>query len=105
MRARPAILYTVLRLLFFLVPFGVMLLLPIFQEFYWLAGIFAALIGASLSVIFLRKPLEAATAGLPAKGASRRARRSSAAADAETEDAIVDAAQPAPGEAPDAGRA
>lgn len=89
MKARPVILYTVLRLLMFLVPFGLMMLLPIFQEYYWLAAIFAALIGASLSVIFLRRPLAAATAGLPAKG-ERRARRAPGAADAETEDAILD---------------
>ncbi len=91
MKARPAILYSVLRLLMFLVPFGLMMLLPIFQEFYWLAAIFAALIGVSLSVIFLRRPLAAATAGLPARGEGRHRHTPGAAdADAETEDAILD---------------
>jgi hypothetical protein len=44
--------YTVLRLLAFLVPFGLLMLLPIMQQYYWLAAIFAALIGLSLSMLF-----------------------------------------------------
>lgn len=93
MKARPAIVYSVLRLLFFAVPFGLMMLLPIFQEFYWLAAIFAALIGVSLSVIFLRRPLAEATSGLAERPARRRRRRAPGAEDAETEDAAVDAAE------------
>lgn len=90
MRIGPAIVYSTLRLLAFAVPFGLMMLLPIFREFFWLAAIFAALIGLSLSVIFLRRPLDEATAGLPA--ASARGRRAPGAEDAATEDAVVDAA-------------
>ncbi|MDQ1130657.1 DUF4229 domain-containing protein [Microbacterium sp. SORGH_AS_0888] len=88
MKARPAIVYSVLRLLAFLVPFGLMMLLPIFHQFIWLAAIFAALIGLSLSVIFLRRPLAEATAGLPASGPRGAAH---GAEDAASEDAIVDA--------------
>ena len=55
MNARSAVVYSVLRLLAFLVPFGIMMLFPIMREYYWLAAIFAALIGLSLSLIFLRR--------------------------------------------------
>ncbi len=64
MKARSALVYTVLRLLAFLVPFGILMLFPVMREYYWLAAIFAALIGLSLSVIFLRKPLNDVSAGL-----------------------------------------
>ncbi len=47
------LVYAVLRLLFFAVPFGVLYLLGIWP---WIAAVFAALIGVSLSVIFLSKP-------------------------------------------------
>jgi hypothetical protein len=53
----PLLVYTVLRLLAFLVPLALLMIFPIFREQFWLAGIFAALIGLSLSVLFLRKPL------------------------------------------------
>ena len=99
MKARPAIVYTVLRLLFFLVPFGLMMLVPILREFYWLSAIFAALIGLSLSILLLRRPLAEATAGLPAKSA--RARHQPGAADAASEDAALDAAESDPREADD----
>jgi len=87
-KARSAIVYSVLRLLAFLVPFGIMMLFPIMREYYWLAAIFAALIGLSLSVLFLRKPLEDVTTGL----ADRRAKARTAATDEEAEDAAADAA-------------
>ena len=87
MKARPAIVYSVLRLLAFLVPFGLMMLSPVLREYYWLAAIFAALIGLSLSLLFLRRPLAEATAGLP----ERRGRRTGAARDADAEDAASDA--------------
>jgi hypothetical protein len=87
-KARPAIVYSVLRLLAFLVPFGLMMLVPIFREFYWLAAIFAALIGLSLSIIFLRRPLAEATAGL---GDKPRRRVPQAAEDAASEDGVLDA--------------
>lgn len=68
-------MYTVLRLLFFLVPFGLLMLLPIGREFYWLSAIFSALIGLSLSMIFLRRPLEEATGSIAARRAARRDER------------------------------
>lgn len=71
MRARSVIVYSVLRLLAFLVPFGLMMLNPVLRDLYWLAAIFAALIGLSLSMLFLRRPLDGVTAGL----AERRERR------------------------------
>lgn len=83
MRARSALVYTVLRLLFFLVPFGIMMLFPILREQYWLAAIFAALIGLSLSLLLLRKPLDDMTSGL----ARRRAQERTAPSDEEAEDA------------------
>lgn len=99
MKARSAIVYSVLRLLAFLVPFGILMLFPIMREYYWLAAIFAALIGLSLSVLFLRKPLDDVTSGL----AERRAQARAAGSDEEAEDAAADEAAPATpdGEAPD----
>ena len=96
MKARSALVYSVLRLLAFLVPFGILMLFPIMQEYYWLAAIFAALIGLSLSLLFLRQPLEDVTAGL----AERRDRSRSRATDEQAEDAAADAA--ADPRAPDA---
>ena len=61
MKARSALVYSVLRLLAFLVPFGILMLFPVMQTYYWLAAIFAALIGLSLSILFLRKPLDDVT--------------------------------------------
>ncbi|MCW2288979.1 uncharacterized protein DUF4229 [Leucobacter luti] len=52
------IVYTVLRLLFFAVPFAVLFVLGIWP---WLAAIFAALIGVSLSIIFLSRPRDTAS--------------------------------------------
>jgi ABC-type siderophore export system fused ATPase/permease subunit len=85
-KARSAVLYSVLRLLAFLVPFGVLMLFPIFRELYWLAAIFAALIGLSLSLLFLRRPLTEVTSGL----AQRRERSHSARSDEDIEDAAAD---------------
>ena len=84
MNARSAVVYSVLRLLAFLIPFGIMMLFPIMREYYWLSAIFAALIGLSLSLIFLRRPLEEATSGLAER---RTRRRSGAETDADAEDA------------------
>ena len=64
MRARSALVYTVLRLLAFVVPLGILLLFPVFQELPWLAAVFAALIGLSLSLLFLRRPLDRVTGDL-----------------------------------------
>lgn len=85
-KARSVLLYTVLRLLAFLVPFGIMMLFPFFREYYWLAAIFAALIGLSLSVLFLRRPLEQVSAGLAERRAALRADTS----DEDIEDAATD---------------
>lgn len=92
-KARSALVYTVLRLLAFLVPFGILMLFPVFQSLYWLAAIFAALIGLSLSLLFLRRPLTEVTTSL----AERRAKDTSASTDEEDEDAAADAViDPAP---------
>ncbi|AZC14778.1 DUF4229 domain-containing protein [Microbacterium sp. ABRD28] len=93
MKARSALVYSVLRLLAFLVPFGIMMLFPIFQQLYWLAAIFAALIGLSLSLLFLRRPLNEVTSSLGAGRRERAVRAESAAtdADADAEDAAADA--------------
>ncbi|KIC56600.1 MULTISPECIES: DUF4229 domain-containing protein [Microbacterium] len=92
MRVRSALVYTVLRLLVFVVPFAIMMLFPIMREYYWLSAIFAALIGLSLSVLFLRRPLDDLTAGLAAR---RRARRDT---DEDAEDAAADQVASTPSE-------
>ena len=89
MKTRSAVLCTVLRLLAFLVPFGILMLFPIFQQLYWLAAIFAALIGLSLSMLFLRRPLDDVSSGL----AERRARRAGEASDDDVENAANDLAR------------
>lgn len=93
MRARSALVYTVLRLLAFLVPLGILLLFPVFRELPWLAAVFAALIGLSLSLLFLRRPLDQVTGDLADRREARRAanRRTAAERDADVEDAVVDA--------------
>jgi ABC-type siderophore export system fused ATPase/permease subunit len=95
MRARSALVYTVLRLLAFVVPLGILLLFPVFQELPWLAAVFAALIGLSLSLLFLRRPLDKVTGDLAERREARRAanRRTGAERDADVEDAVVDAAR------------
>lgn len=85
MRARSAVVYGVLRLLAFLVPFGLMMLVPVLRDFAWLSAIFAALIGLSLSLLFLRRPLDDLTADL----AERRSRRQAPVTDEEIEDAAT----------------
>ena len=85
-KLNPALVYTVLRLLAFLVPFGILMLFPIFRDLYWLAALFAALIGLSLSLLFLRRPLTEATSNI----AERRARQNAAQSDEATEDALDD---------------
>lgn len=58
----PLLVYTVLRLLAFAVPLAIMwLFFPIFREYWWLAALFAALIGMSISLLFLRAPLSNAS--------------------------------------------
>ena len=89
-KARSVVLYTVLRLHAFLVPFGIMMIFPLFREYYWLAAIFAALIGLSLSIVFLRRPLDDMTTGL----AQRRAERQVGPTDEEIEDAELGSDDP-----------
>jgi hypothetical protein len=80
----PLLVYTVLRLLAFLVPLAIMwFFFPIFREFWWLAVLFAALIGMSISLLFLRAPLSATSRELY----ERRQRRG---ADALVEDDAID---------------
>lgn len=86
-KARPVLVYSALRLLAFLVPFGLLMLLPIGRELYWLSAIFAALIGLSLSMIFLRRPLDEVTTGM----AERREAARAARRDEDDEDAAADA--------------
>lgn len=87
-KTAPLLVYTVLRLLAFLVPLAVMwFFFPIFREFWWLAAIFAALIGASISMIFLRTPLSDASARIHER---REGRAVAGQADADAEDAAVD---------------
>ncbi|GEM_PF-371616 len=81
-KARSALVYTVLRLLAFLVPFGILMLFPVFQDLYWLAALFAALIGLSLSLLFLRRPLDDVTTGLAERRRGREGRHDVAAEDA-----------------------
>jgi hypothetical protein len=87
MKARSVLLYSVLRLLAFLVPFGILLIFPIFRSMPWLAAIFAALIGLSLSLLFLRRPLTEVTTDL----AQRRAEAKAMQKDEAAEDAAADA--------------
>ena len=62
MKLPPLLVYTVLRLLAFAVPLAIMwLFFPIFREYWWLAALFAALIGMSISLLFLRAPLSNAS--------------------------------------------
>jgi len=82
--------YTVLRLAFFLVPFGLMMLMPVFQDLWWLAAIFAAVIGLSLSILLLRKPLAEVSTEIYS---AREAKRTATAR--EQDDALEDAANEA----------
>lgn len=88
MRIRSTLVYSVLRLLAFLVPFGIMMLFPVFQQLYWLAAVFAALIGLSLSMLFLRRPLNEMSAGIAERRAAHPRKKPS---DEDLEDAADDA--------------
>lgn len=88
MKPAPFFVYSVLRLLAFLVPLAILwFFFPIFREFWWLAAIFAALIGTSISMLFLRRPLTEASAAIVER---REARASTGQEDADAEDAVVD---------------
>ena len=86
MKPAPILVYTVLRLLAFLVPLAILwLFFPIFREFWWLAAIFSALIGVSISLLFLREPLTDASTRIHERRQSRAGQ-----ADADTEDDALD---------------
>ena len=93
MKLPPLLVYSALRLLAFLVPLAVMLFFfPILREYWWLTAIFAALIGVSISYLFLRKPLTGASSEIYQRRQARESasRQSAAAQDAEAEDAAID---------------
>jgi hypothetical protein len=93
MKLPPLLVYSVLRLLAFLVPLAVMwFFFPIMRELWWLTAIFAALIGMSISILFLRKPLSGASSEIYERREARTTpgRQSSAAQDADAEDAALD---------------
>lgn len=75
MKIPPVLVYSVLRLLAFLVPLGLMLLLPIFRQNWLIAVVFAALIGLSLSLLFLRQPRAAVAQGLAKRRFDSRSQR------------------------------
>lgn len=103
-KARPVLVYSALRLLAFLVPFGLLMLLPIGRELYWLSAIFAALIGLSLSMLFLRRPLDEVTTDLAQRReAARAAQRDEADEDAAA-DALAAEASPEEATASESGR-
>ncbi|HWV48010.1 MAG TPA: DUF4229 domain-containing protein [Microbacterium sp.] len=89
MKIPPLLVYSVLRLLAFVVPLAIMwLFFPILREYWWLTAIFAALIGMSISFLFLRKPLSAASSDLHERRVAGQSR--TAAEDAAAEDAATD---------------
>ena len=89
MKLPPLLVYTVLRLLAFVVPLGILWLFPVFREYWWLAALFAALIGMSISFLFLRKPLSDASSDIHQRRSGQN-RTSTAAEDAAAEDAATD---------------
>lgn len=90
MKIPPLLVYSVLRLLAFVVPLAIMwLFFPILREYWWLTAIFAALIGMSISFLFLRKPLSDASSDIHQRR-SGQSRTSTAAEDAAAEDAATD---------------
>jgi hypothetical protein len=87
MKAFPAwLVFTVLRVLMFVVPFVLLLVLG-FEG--WLAALLSAVIGLCLSYIFLRKPRETVARDLYA---ARHREKEPVHPDAESEDAAVDRA-------------
>ena len=83
-------MYSVLRLLAFLVPLGILwFFFPIFREFWWLAALFAALIGISISLLFLRAPLSDASRAMYAKRSAQPG--PVAPTDEDIEDSEIDA--------------
>lgn len=88
MKPAPILVYSVLRLLAFLLPLAILwYFFPIFREQWWLAAIFAALIGASISTLFLRRPLSDVSTSLYER---RRDRTTSGQQDADAEDEALE---------------
>ncbi|WP_235201250.1 DUF4229 domain-containing protein [Microbacterium sp. CH12i] len=65
---------------------------PVMREFWWLTAIFAALIGASVSFLFLRKPLANASSEIYQRREARVAtgKQTAEERDAAAEDAAFD---------------
>ncbi len=82
--------YTVLRLLVFVVPLVVLLLLGVTA---WIAVVAAALIGLCVSYILLRRPREAVARDLYE---ARHGEKHAAAVDDEAEDSAIAAAESQP---------
>jgi ABC-type nickel/cobalt efflux system permease component RcnA len=79
--------YTVLRLLVFVIPLAVLLVLHVEP---WIAVVAAALIGLCLSYIFLRKPRDAVATDLYAV---RHRDKPATTVDDDVEDAAIDSAE------------
>lgn len=82
--------YILMRLAVFLIPFSILVAvgLP-----YWLAAVFAAIIGLSLSVLFLSKQRNAASETIYRRRERKgKTKQRHSAIDAAEEDALVDAA-------------
>lgn len=91
MKSAPAwVLYTVYRILLFVVPLAILLVLRIEP---WLATLLAAVIGLCLSYIFLRSPREKVARDLYAARQRTKTVVKTDAGDDETEDAAVDLAE------------
>lgn len=87
-RIPPAVTYTVLRLLAFVVPLAVMLALG-FNE--WFSAIVAALVGFALSLILLRRSRDRVSADIyERRHGDRGADADGAPSDEDVEDAIAD---------------
>lgn len=90
----PVVAYTVLRLAAFAVPLALLLVLGIEP---WIATVLAALIGLSVSYIFLRRPREAVSRDLYDLRHGSKARTSD---DENAEDTVTDATASARDTAP-----
>jgi hypothetical protein len=80
--------YTVLRLVLFVIPLAILLLLGVEA---WISVVAAALIGLCLSYILLRRPREAVSRDLYEV---RHREKPPVSADDEAEDSAIDSAEP-----------
>lgn len=81
-RVPPVLVYTVLRLLAFFVPLGVLLALGIEP---WIAAVLSALLGMALSFLVLRAPREKVAEGIYDR---RHGKRTPDTTDEDAEDAV-----------------